>query len=446
MASRTLVEQFRQDIGNVSSTVDERQLRQKSHDFHWYSPVLTPQLQNCLADVVVQPRSEEEIGAVVVAAVKHRIPLTVRGGGTGNYGQSVPLKGGVLVDMTGFNKVTAVESGSIRVQAGAVIGTALEAALQSGQQLMMYPSTMRSATIGGYLGGGFAGIGSVRHGIIRDSGMIQSVRIMTIEEPPRILTLSGDDVGFVFHSWGTTGIMLEAQLKLVPAEKWIDCIATFPTYGDVIAFGNAAFDSDLDIFLLSAVERRFGPFYKRLHKYFDGSRDAMFSMVKESDVDRYFALAATFNGHRSMAVSDTQSAAANLRRIHETAFNHTTLMALQVDRSWTYLQVVMPNPYEPKLVEEQMRRFGDEVLMHHEYTKEKGRCRIGGLPLIRYTTEQRLNEIMRSFEADGCTLNNPHIFKLEDGGRFDPEGRKMAFRASVDPMKLLNPGKLRSLS
>ncbi len=303
MTSQALVEQFRQDIGNVSSTVDERQRRQKSHDFHWYSPVLTPQLQKCMADVVVQPRSEEEIAAVVAAAVKHRIPLTVRGGGTGNYGQSVPLQGGVLVDMTGFNKVIAVEPGSIRVQAGAVIGTALEAALASRQQLMMYPSTMRSATIGGYLGGGFAGIGSVRHGIIRDSGMIQSLRVMTIEETPQILTLSGSDVGFVFHSWGTTGIILEAQLKLVPAEKWIDCIATFPSYGDVIAFGNAAFDSDLDIFLLSAVERRFAPYYKRMSEYFDGSRDAMFSMVKESDVDRYFALAAKFNGQRSMAVS-----------------------------------------------------------------------------------------------------------------------------------------------
>ena len=108
-----------------------------------------------------------------------------------------------------------------------------------------------------------------------------------------------------------------------------------------------------------------------------------------------------------MAVSEAESAAANLRRIHETAFNHTTLMALQVDRGWTYLQVVMPNPFEPKLVEAQMQRFGDEVLMHHEYTKEKDRCRIGGLPLIRYTTEQRLNEIMRSFEDDGCVLNNP---------------------------------------
>jgi FAD/FMN-containing dehydrogenase len=258
--------------------------------------------------------------------------------------------------------------------------------------------------------------------------------------------LAGDETALVLHSWGTTGIIVEAELKLVPAETWIDCIATFPSYADVIAFGNAAFESDLDIFLLSAVERRFAPYYKRLNTYFDGSRDAMFSMVKESDVDGYFALAAKFNGDRSMAVNEAQSAAANLRRIHETAFNHTTLMALQVDRGWTYLQVVMPNPFEPKLVTEQKRRFGDEVLMHHEYTKEKGRCRIGALPLIRYSTEQRLNDIMRSFEEDGCVLNNPHIFKLEDGGRFDPDGRKLAFRKSVDPMGLLNPGKLRSLS
>ena len=121
-----------------------------------------------------------------------------------------------------------MEPGSIRVQAGALIQSALDAALATGQQLMMYPSTMKVATMGGYLGGGFAGIGSVRHGIIRDSGMIQSLKIMTLEKNPRTITLSGDDVGFVFHAWGTTGIILEAQLKLVPAEKWIDCIATFP--------------------------------------------------------------------------------------------------------------------------------------------------------------------------------------------------------------------------
>ena len=445
MAAHAEIAEFRLDIGNIFSSTNERVLRQKSHDFHWYSPILTPQLEHCLADVVVQPRSEEEIATVAASAAKHRIPITIRGGGTGNYGQSVPLKGGIVLDMTGYNTIIAVEPGSIRAQAGAIIGSALEAALATGQQLMMYPSTMKSATVGGYLGGGFAGIGSVRHGIIRDSGMIQSLKIMTLEENPRVLTLSGDDVGFVFHAWGTTGIILEAKLKLVPAQKWIDCIATFPAYGDVIAFGNAAFASNLEIFLLSAVERRFAPFYKRLNESFDGSRHAMFSMVRDGDVDDFFALAATFNGARAMAVSEAESEKAKLRRIHETAFNHTTLMALQVDRHWTYLQLVTPNPFEPALAEEQMRRFGDEVMMHHEYTREKGRCRIGGLPLIRYTTEARLNEIMRSFENDGCIINNPHIFKLEDGGRFDPEGRKMTFRNMADPLGLMNPGKLRSI-
>jgi len=55
-----------------------------------------------MADVVVRPQSEEEIAAVVTAAVGHRMPYALRGGGTGNYGQSVPLKGGVLLDMTGL--------------------------------------------------------------------------------------------------------------------------------------------------------------------------------------------------------------------------------------------------------------------------------------------------------------------------------------------------------
>src|SRR5262249_38816256 len=109
MTSQMLVGQFRHDIGTVGSTVDAREIPQKSHDVHWDSPVLTPHLQNCMADVVVGPRSEEDIAAVVTAAVRHRVSMALRGGGTGNYGQSVPVKGGVLVDMTGLNKVLAVE-------------------------------------------------------------------------------------------------------------------------------------------------------------------------------------------------------------------------------------------------------------------------------------------------------------------------------------------------
>jgi FAD/FMN-containing dehydrogenase len=101
MATPAAIEQFRLDIGNVFSSTNERVLRQKSHDFHWYSPILTPQLEHCCADIVVQPRTEQEIETVAASAAKHRLPITIRGGGTGNYGQSVPLKGGIVLDMTG---------------------------------------------------------------------------------------------------------------------------------------------------------------------------------------------------------------------------------------------------------------------------------------------------------------------------------------------------------
>jgi FAD/FMN-containing dehydrogenase len=440
------VEAFCQDISGVDASTGLRERQIKSRDFHWYSPILTPVLANCLADVVVRPRSEEQLRTVVSAAVKRGLPLTLRGGGTGNYGQSVPLKGGIVLDMTGLNQVVEVKPNSIRLQGGIPIRAALDAALASGQQLMMYPSTLQTATIGGYLCGGFAGIGSIRHGVIRDSGMIKSLKIMTVEREPKIIEIESSDAALIFHSWGTCGIVVEAELRLVPAQTWIDCIATFPTYGDTIAFGNAAFESGLDIFLLSAVEKRFSPFYRSTQQFFDGTRDAMFSMVNEKDVDAYFELAKGFGGEKAVAVNQEEGQRAQLRPIHKTAFNHTTLMALQVDRGWTYLQIVMPNPFTPELAEVQLKRFGDEVLMHHEYTREHGKARIGGLPLIRYSTEDRLTEIMKSFEADGCIINNPHIFKLEDGGRFDPDGKKLRFRQRVDPDGLLNPGKLRSLS
>ena len=78
MISPAVIEQFRNDIGSVASTTDERQLRMKSRDFYWYSPILTAQLQHCQADIVVQPQSEEEIEAVAAAAARRRIPVTVR--------------------------------------------------------------------------------------------------------------------------------------------------------------------------------------------------------------------------------------------------------------------------------------------------------------------------------------------------------------------------------
>ncbi len=60
-------------------------------DYHWYSPILAERLKGRRPELVVKPRSKDAVLQVAAACARHRAPLTVRGGGTGNYGQCVPL-------------------------------------------------------------------------------------------------------------------------------------------------------------------------------------------------------------------------------------------------------------------------------------------------------------------------------------------------------------------
>src|SRR5580698_5275964 len=67
-------------------------VRQKSRDFYWYSPILKRELEAVTADLIVTPRSETEVAAILAAAYRLEIPVTPRGAGTGNYGQAIPWR------------------------------------------------------------------------------------------------------------------------------------------------------------------------------------------------------------------------------------------------------------------------------------------------------------------------------------------------------------------
>src|SRR5260221_11208561 len=78
-----------------------------SRDFHWYSQILEAELYDKRAEVAVQPTTEADVLALVEFAVRTGTPITPRGAGTGNYGQAVPLRGGILLDMSRMNRVLA---------------------------------------------------------------------------------------------------------------------------------------------------------------------------------------------------------------------------------------------------------------------------------------------------------------------------------------------------
>ena len=85
--------------------ITDSRVERLSQDFYWFSPVLKRELEGLRADAVARPRTEDEIRRVVAGCARAGVPLTVRGSGTGNYGQCMPAHGGVILDLSAYNQL-----------------------------------------------------------------------------------------------------------------------------------------------------------------------------------------------------------------------------------------------------------------------------------------------------------------------------------------------------
>ncbi|MDQ0025796.1 FAD/FMN-containing dehydrogenase [Variovorax paradoxus] len=434
----------RQDLRGLNVITAASQRKQLSKDFYWYSPILTAQLAGCVADLVVKVSTEDDVRQVAATAAKWKLPLTVRAGGTGNYGQCVPLEGGIVLDVTQMCRVLDIQPGRIRVEAGARMHDIDLAARETGQALRMWPSTWHVASIGGFIAGGFGGIGSFRHGILRDPGNLLRARVMTLEREPRIIELQGDGIQQVHHAYGTNGVILDVEVALSPAVEWVHCTVLFETYRAALAFAVAAQTPALDIFLLSTVEARFSPYYTAMRDRFPRDQHAAFAMVAPDSMADFRALAAEHGGTISVAGTEAELLAEGLPPAYECAFNHTTLQALKADRGWTYLQVAYAQPFDPLVVERHLQIFGDDVLQHQDFARAGGECGTFGILLVRWKDEAHQYDVIREIESQGgCKIFNPHVVTIEDGGMKTIDTQQIEFKKRSDPMGLMNPGKTR---
>jgi hypothetical protein len=89
--------------------------------------------------------------------------------------------------------------------------------------------------------------------------------------------------------------------------------------------------------------------------------------------------------------------------------------------------------------------FNSEVMQHLEFLRINGTMTASGVPVVRYQSPERLYEIMAGYESCGIMIANPHVVTLEDGSRYKRvDADQFGFKRAVDPMGLLNPGKMRS--
>ena len=442
--NRYPIDEFLVDIAGIEATTDIADLKRNSRDYYWYSPILADLLKNKLADVVVTPHDEGEVVRVAVACAKHRIPLTVRGGATGNYGQCVPLEGGVVLDMKSLNRIEWQKPGMVRVQAGAKLSDIDAATRSSGFELRMHPSTKRSAAIGGLVAGGTGGAGSVTYGGLREPGNILAARIVTLEHIPRIIELRGDAAQKISRAYGTTGIITVLEMPLAPALPWVDVIVAFDDFIEAVRFGhNIAMADGIVKKLLSPVQWPLPQHFAAYRPYCPDGKSLLLGMIGDMSLESFETLLASFKGTITYAAPSDDSP--GKVPLYEHTWNHTTLQVLKTDRGVTYLQCLYPHDRLVHSVAQVGAKFGDEVLQHLEFIGLNGLMTASGIPVIRYRSPERLYEIMAGYEACGIMIANPHVVTLEDGSRYKRvDADQLGFKHEVDPMGLLNPGKMRS--
>ena len=419
-------------------------VKAKSRDFFWYSPVLKDRLDHVVADFVATPKSEAEVIEILKVCYAEDVPVTTRGTGTGNYGQAMPLAGGCVLHLAQMNRVREITPGRVVCEPGVLLKDLDAAANETGQELRMYSSTWSTATIGGFIAGGSGGIGSVRWGALRDVGNILRLRVVTMEAEPRTLEITGHDLHRVSHAYGTNGIITEIEMPLAPAYDWTGIFLAFADFDEALRYAYDLASCDgLLIKLCTVFEAPIAKdYFQRVAPHVGPSDVLVALMVAPHAMPGWETFTSDYAGARPIYVQGQTDWPRDPGPVFEYCWNHTTLRALKVDPAITYLQIAYGTDDPIAMVKAVKDALSPEVLQHVEVTRNGGRVAMGGLTLVKFTTEERLDEIIRIHESLGAMNFNPHRYTLEEGGRQAVDERQLAFKREADPKGLLNPGKM----
>jgi len=416
-----------------------------SRDFYWYSPILRRQLEGKVGDIVVQPVNQTELIAVMRYGVAHEVPVTARGAGTGNYGQCIPLEGGIVLDLGLMDKLEEITADGVAVcQPGLRLGTLEVEARKQGWELRMYPSTLAKATVGGFLGGGSGGIGSVAHGGLRDFDTVRAFEVVTMEDEPRVVLHEGKAVHEILHAWGTNGVLSRIWFALTPAVEWTQFTAAFDTYEQAFRFTQSiAVDAGWTKRLATVFEWPIPSYFSPIKQVVREGKSLALIMIATVQAEALRKEAESAGGEETFCGKYDGPRTQPL--LSDYTWNHTTLWAMKADSALTYLQCA----FSPTECENQFRllreRYGNEILFHIEFMKNgEGVVIPGAIPVVRFTTEERLNEMIAYCRTIDVFVANPHVNTVEDGGRFRADNMQLLAKHKYDPKGLLNPGKMAS--
>lgn len=156
---------------------------------------------------VVFPKSSEDVLRILEIAERYEIPIVPRGAATSAYG-CVPLKKSIVVDFKLMSNFSFYDSTAV-VESGAIWMDLEREAKKIGKALRVYPTSANVSTVGGWIAQGGYGVGSLKYG-----GIIENIVWIEVADFEGVKRVEGDDLKYYIGSFGTTGLITRACLKL----------------------------------------------------------------------------------------------------------------------------------------------------------------------------------------------------------------------------------------
>ncbi len=440
----------------VNFRLTERKLY--GHDIASIPGLVKPFIGDTVPDAVVQPQSEAELAELVKWAAANKLPLTPRGKATSGYGGVLPMKKGLVVDFYRLKRIKNIDNAAMTatVEAGVVFEKLDKELLKKGLALKLYPSSYPSATVGGWLAQGGAGIGSFESGWFRDN--VISARVVTPDGA--IKEFRGAELDLIDSAEGITGLISEVTLRVQPAAE-TDVIAIgCPEADGVQRIAQSIIDQNLPVWSVLFINPRMAQLKNEvpLREHLGHPAEervllpsAYIALLAFRQKDRAAILAALTE---IMKPCKAELLSDEIAR-HEWENRFKIMVVKRLGPSLVPAEVVVPLPNLGKVMQEIEQKVGQPVVKEGVVIKKgrNGRPEVVILGFI--PSDQRKFSYTFVF---GLTLT---ITKIAEkyGGRAYATGlyftggaekilgkKKLAdiknFKKKVDPEGILNPGKV----
>jgi glycolate oxidase len=215
----SLIELFKKVVGESFVFVDTESLINYAHDE-------TENLQ-FLPDIVIKPRTADEISQIMLICNEHKIPVTPRGAGTGLSGGALPHLGGVLLSMERMSSIIEIDERNLQVttEPGVITEVLQNAVKEKGLFYPPDPSSRGSCFIGGNIAENSGGPKAVKYGVVKDYVLNLEIVLPTGEIMWTGANVLKNSTGYnltqlIVGSEGTLAVVTKIVLKLLPHPKY----------------------------------------------------------------------------------------------------------------------------------------------------------------------------------------------------------------------------------